>query len=171
LAIVNAAELFTTRLALVKPERDIADDGLDVAALAIEVRPLEAYCRVAEYTRADCLSVALAAIEVRVLPDVRVLPAEDTVERATFLATPRLVFLCKPYAAEALAAAGRMFNLVAPRLIFAIDWRVCITGAFSVIGLLMLPVPDPRDDIRIAAFFNAFSALFAAAFLATCDAF
>ena len=88
MAIVSAAELFTTRLALVKPERDIADDGLDVAALAIEVRPLEAYCRVAEYTRADCLSVALAAIEVRVLPDVRVLPAGDTVERATFLATP-----------------------------------------------------------------------------------
>ena len=137
---------------------------MDVAALAIELRPLEAYCRVAEYTRADCLSVALAAIEVRVLP------ADDTVERATFLATPRLVFLCKPYVAEALAAAGRMLNLVAPLLIFAIDWRVCITGGVSVIGLLMLPVPDPRDDIRIAAFFNAFSALFAAAFLATCDA-
>jgi hypothetical protein len=162
LAIVNAAELFTTRLALVKPERDIADDILDVAALAIEVRPLETYCRVGEYTRADRSKVALAAIEVRMLP------TGDTVERATFPATPRLAFLCTRYATEALAATGRMLNLVAPLLSCVIDWRVCITDGFSVIGPLMLPVSVPRNDIRIAAFFKAFSALLAAAFLAIC---
>ena len=162
MAIVNAAGLFAARLALVKPERDIADNGLNVAALAIEMRPLEVCWRVGEYTRAVCRRVALAAIEVRVLP------AEDTVGRATYLATPWLLFLCTPDATEALAAAGRMLNLAAPLLICAIDWRVCITGGFSVIGLLMLPVPDPRADIRIAAFFNAFSAFLAEAFLAIC---
>ena len=102
---------------------------------------------------------------------MRVLPIdEDTVGRTTLLATPRPVLRFKPNALEALAATGRMRNLAAPLLSCAFDWRVCITGSFTVIGLLMLSVPEPRADIRIASFFNASSALFAAAFLATCAA-
>ena len=108
----------------------------------------------------------MAAIEVTVGS-----AREDTVGRTTLLATtPRLVFPCMPYAVKALAAAGRMLNLAAPLLSCAFDWRVWITGGFVVIGLLIVPVPDPRVDIRIASFFNASSALFAAAFLAICEA-
>ena len=95
---------------------------------------------------------------------------EDTVGRTTLLATPRFVLRFTPNAVEALAAVGRMLNRAALFFSCTFDWRVWITGGFVVIGLLMVPVPDPRVDIRIASFFNASSALFAAAFLATCAA-
>ena len=102
---------------------------------------------------------------------MRVLPAdEDTIGRTTLLATPGLLLRFTPYAVEALAAAGRMLNRAAPLFSCTFDWRVWTTDGFVVIGLLILPVPVPRADIRIASFFNAFSALFAAAFLATCAA-
>ena len=95
---------------------------------------------------------------------------EDTVGRTTLLATPRFVLRFTTNAVEALAAVGRMLNRAALFFSFTFDWRVRITDGFVVFGLLMLPNSDSRADIRIASFSNAFSALFAAAFLATCDA-
>ena len=103
---------------------------------------------------------------------MRLLPVdEETTGLTTLLATPGLLFRFTPYAVEALAnAVGRMLKRTAPLFSCTFDWRDWTTDGFVEIGLLMLPVPEPRVDVLIASFFKAFSALFAAAFLAICAA-